>query len=88
VQVQKLKLDTESAMLEMDQVSSAAAWVQLLDLVLSPDPVAPGAAAAVLVLYSSDGLTHGGAPLSLQLLKANELNLALIAAIPAFVVRP
>lgn len=60
VQVQKLKLDTESAMLEMDQVSSAAADIQLLDLVFSPDPVAPGTAAAVLVLCSNDGLTHGG----------------------------
>ena len=41
----------------------------------------------MLVLHSNDGLTHGGSPLLLQLLKANELNLALIAAIPAFVVR-
>jgi hypothetical protein len=87
VQVQKLKLDTESAMLEMDQVSSVAAWVQLLSFVLSPGPVAPSTAAAMLVLCSDSGLTHGGTLDFLQLLKANELNLALIAAIPAFVVR-
>jgi hypothetical protein len=55
VQVQKLKLDTESAMLEMDQVSSAAASVQLQSFMLMPERVAPGTPAAMLMLYNSAG---------------------------------